>query len=270
MKTELDKIIVIKCGGAALIDPLKIIALMKDVASLHSRGLRPVIVHGGGPDISALCKQLNVPTQFINGQRVTDAATLEIVQMVLCGKTNRTLVSVLNQLGVKAVGISGQDAGLIQAQKHINTDGDDLGFVGDITAINPNLILKLLAENYLPVIAPLGCDVQGQTYNINADIAAGAIAAALSCEKLIFLSDVNGFYGDPKDPSTRLPSLKAEMIQQWIRDGSLTGGMIPKLQACLDAIEKGVTSAELLDGNMPHSLLKKIFDNENIGTTITK
>jgi acetylglutamate kinase len=264
------KVIVIKCGGAALIDPLKITALMKDVAFLQSHDIRVVIVHGGGPDISAFCQRLNLPTQFIKGQRVTDAATLEVVQMVLCGKTNRALVSTLNCLGVKAVGFSGQDAGLIQAQKYSDPLEGDLGFIGDITKIDPTLIRHLLTTGYLPVISPIGSDTKGQAYNINADIVAGAIAAALGSERLIFLSDVNGFYADPQDPSTRLSSIKAATVRQWIQEGNLSGGMIPKLQACLNALDAGVASAELLDGNIPHSLLKKIFTTESMGTTITK
>ncbi len=264
----IGKTIVIKCGGAAMIESGYMQKIMQDIVTLHHYGVRPVIVHGGGPEITALCQRLEVPTAFINGQRVTDEATLEIVQMVLFGKTNRNIVSLLNQLGVKAVGISGQDAGIIQAKKYVDSSCSDIGFVGEIFSVDQTLISKLLEENYLPVISPIGIDKQGQAYNINADTVAGAIATALSAEKLIFLSDVDGFYADSNDPTTRISSLKIDTIKRWLQVGLVSGGMIPKLRACLQAINDGVSSAHILDGKIPRSLLD-IFSNRNVGTHIT-
>lgn len=258
------KIFVVKCGGAAMTDAASIKAIMQDIALLHFCGIRPVIVHGGGPEISAMCQSLQIPVQFVDGQRVTDEATLEVVQMVLLGKTNRSIVSALNQIGVKAVGVSGQDASFIRVKPY-----GDLGYVGEITELDSAFIFKLLAENYLPVISPIGSDHQGQHYNINADSAAGVIATALSAEKLIFLSDVDGIYADVNDPASRISAIKADNIKDYMQVGSISGGMVPKLKACLQAIEEGVPSAHILDGKIPHSLLLEIFTDEGVGTVIT-
>jgi acetylglutamate kinase len=264
------KIFVVKCGGAAMTDITQLQHIMRDIALLHFCGIRPVIVHGGGPDISAMCERLQIPTQFAHGQRVTDAATMEIVQMILTGKNNKALVTALNQFGVKAVGISGQDASLLQAEKIITANDDaDLGYVGNITAVDTQLITTLLAKNFLPVIAPVATSVTGQAYNINADIAAGAIATALAAEKLIYLSDVNGFYTDIKDPGTRINAVKKETVKSWLQEKKITGGMIPKLQSCLQALDEGVSCAHILDGNMSHSLLLEIFTDQGIGTLIS-
>lgn len=264
----IGKIVVIKCGGAAMIESSYIQAIMQDIAMLSLLGVRPVIVHGGGPEISSLCKRLEVSTHFVNGQRVTDEATLEIVQMVLFGKTNRSIVSKLSQLGIKAVGLSGQDASFIQAKRYEDPAYGSIGYVGEINSIDCTLISKLLEENYLPVISPIGIDDLGQAYNINADTVAGTMATALAAEKLIFLSDVNGLYADSKDPSTRISNLKIDTIKHWLQAGIISGGMIPKLKACFQAINEGVSAAHILDGKMPRSLLD-IFANKNVGTLIT-
>jgi acetylglutamate kinase len=267
------KTFVVKCGGAAIADEIQMQKIMQDIALLHFCGIQPIIIHGGGPEISTMCGRLEVPTQFSNGQRVTDASTMEIVQMVLVGKINGTLVGALNQLGVKAVGLSGQDSAFLQVQKFTSKEDvlieTDLGFVGDIVGIDTTLITTLLAAGFVPVIAPIGVDSQGQIYNINADIAAGALAGALAAEKLIILSDVNGVYADVNDPMTRLNSVKMKIIKQWLQEGDISGGMIPKLQSCVQAIEQGVSSAHILDGKMQHSLLLETFTDEGVGTLIT-
>ncbi|CAN5402183.1 acetylglutamate kinase [soil metagenome] len=263
------KIFVIKCGGAAMTDPTQMHNIMQDIALLHFCGIHIVIIHGGGPDISAMCDRLQLPIQFCDGQRVTDANTMEIVQMVLVGKTNRSVVMALNQLGVKATGISGHDTAFIQAEKFVsNTLANDLGFVGNIVSIDATLIDTLLAVNFVPVIAPVGVDATGQAYNINADIAAGTIAGSLNAEKLIVLSDVNGFYEDIKDSNTRLNSIEKTTVKAWLQQGKIEGGMIPKLQSCINALDQGVPSAHLLDGKMPHSLLLEIFTDQGVGTLI--
>ncbi|HEX4044599.1 MAG TPA: acetylglutamate kinase [Gammaproteobacteria bacterium] len=273
------KTFVVKCGGAAMVDEKHIQTLMQDIALLHFCGIRMVVVHGGGPDISALCDRLNIKTQFSNGLRVTDAETMEIVQMVLMGKTNRALVTALNQLGVKAVGLSGQDAACLQVVKAGSTASDsttnaqtesvDLGYVGEIKAIDPSFINTLLSASFLPVIAPIGVDEGGQAYNINADIAAGAIAGALQAKKLVVLSDVNGVYLDLHDPSTQISTVNCETVRTWLQEKRIVGGMIPKLQACLTALEQGVTNAHILDGKMPHSVLLEVFTDHGVGTLIT-
>lgn len=268
------KTFVVKCGGAAITDLIQMQNMMQDIALLHFCGIHSIIIHGGGPEISTMCDRLQIPTQFSNGQRVTDATTMEIVQMVLVGKTNGALVTALNQLGVKAVGLSGQDAAFFQAKKftypeEYSLQNTDLGFVGDVVAIDPKLITTLLTAGFVPVIAPIGVDGQGQTYNVNADIAAGAMASSLAAEKLIILSDVNGVYADLNDPSTRLSSVKTNLIKHWLQEGDISGGMIPKLEACVRAIEQGVSSAHILDGKIQHSLLLGIFTDEGVGTVIT-
>lgn len=260
------KTIVIKCGGAALTETEHMQTMMQDIALLYYCGIRPVIIHGGGPDISEMCDKLQIPVEFNNGKRITDAATLEIVQMVLLGKTNRQLVNALNQQGLKAVGISGHDSGFLQAKKLSNEI--DLGFVGNIAGVDTKLINTLLTENFIPVIAPIGVDAEGHAYNINADTAAAAIAGSLNAEKLIILSDVSGLYADLKDPSTHISSLTIATAKSWLQENKIAGGMIPKIEACVDAVEAGVTTAHILSGKLPHSLLLEIFTDHGIGTMI--
>jgi acetylglutamate kinase len=262
------KTFVVKCGGSALTDLTQMQNIMRDLAWLQFCGIKLVLVHGGGPDISSLCEKLQLPVQFSQGQRVTDAATMEVVQMVLLGKTNRALVTTLNQLGVKAVGFSGQDSAFIKV-KPWSTECCNLGYVGEIINVDTNLLHTLLAENYFPVIVPIGVDFTGQAYNVNADFSAAAIAVALAAEKLIILSDVDGYYADATNPASRLDHIHTTLIEEWLTAGKIDGGMIPKLQACLTALKQTVKSCHLLDGKMPHSLLLEIFTGQGVGTLIT-
>lgn len=269
------KTVVIKYGGAAMTNLAQVKNVMRDVALLHFCGMRPIIVHGGGPEISELCQRLSIPTQFQHGLRITDEKTMEIAQMVLLGKINATLVTALNQNGVKTVGLSGHDGQFLQAKKltHLPENPQqtiDLGFVGDVAEIDITLINTLLAANFLPVISPVGVDADGQAFNINADTVAGAIAGALAAEKLVLLSDVNGLYENPKDASTRMSSLKVEAIIALIHAGHISGGMLPKLKACVQALMQGVGKAHILDGKTEHSILLEIFTDEGVGTMITQ
>ena len=270
IRTFNKKIFVIKCGGAALVDPEQMRSIMRDVALLHFCGIQPIVVHGGGPDISEMCQRLSLPVQFHEGCRVTDSDTMDIVQMVLIGKTNKALVNALNHWGAKGVGISGLDAHCIQAEKASNSN-TDLGFVGQISQLDLSLIHSLLKENLLPVIAPVGVDpTSGQAYNINADLVAEAIAGALKAEKLIVLTDVNGLYEDVNDPSTRISRISKTDLISLLQEKTIQGGMIPKLQSCLQALEKGIACVHMIDGKMPHSLLLEIFTDQGIGTLITQ
>ncbi len=269
------KTIVIKYGGAAMTDLTQINQVMQDIALLHFCGMRPVIVHGGGPEISELCERLDIPVKFFQGQRVTDEQTIEVVRMALLGKINFSLVSALNQQGIKAVGIAGQDGGLLRAKKFTqprdHTDsGIDLGLVGEIVSVDATLITTLLTSGFVPVIAPIGIDDQGQAYNINADAAASAIAIALAAEKLIFMSDVNGLYADIEDPNSRIESIDIDSINAGLKVERFKTGMIPKLAACVRALREGVSRVHILDGKIPHGLLLEIFTHEGMGTVITR
>jgi acetylglutamate kinase len=265
------KTMVIKYGGAAMTDATYIKNVMRDIALLHFCGIRVVIIHGGGPEISDLCERLKIPVRFAHGQRITDEKTLEVVQMSLLGKINTTLVAELNQHGVKAVGISGHDAAFLQAKKLAPKEStDDLGFVGDVEKVDTHLITSLLTAGFLPVISPIGRDTSGQSYNINADTVASNIAGAISAEKLVLLSDVNGLYADKNNPETRIGSLDVATVNEWTKDGRITGGMIPKMNACVHALVNGVKRVHILDGKIQHSLLLEIFTDQGIGTMVTR
>lgn len=260
------KICVVKCGGSAMNHDQEMENILQDIALLYFYGISTVVVHGGGPCISEHCGRLNLPVKFINGQRVTDQATLEIVQMVLLGKINPAIVSSLTRFGVKAVGISGYDSGLIKAEKsHMS---DHLGFVGDIVSIDKSLIQTLLNNRLIPVIAPIGIDNFGQAYNINADVAAAAIAGSLGAEKLIMMSDVNGLYADLNNPDSQISVLKIEEAKSLLDENKISGGMIPKLESCLNALSHGVASAHILSGALAHGLLLEILTSHGIGTMI--
>ncbi len=236
-----------------------------DVVLMRSVGMRPLVVHGGGPQIGALMARLGKVPEFIDGLRVTDADTLDIARMVLVGKVNRDIVSAINVHAPLAVGLSGEDAGLIGATpRH-----PQLGFVGDVTSVNPDLLTRLLAENLIPVVATIGSDSSGQAYNINADTAAGAIAEAVSAAKLVYLTDVDGIRRDRKDPATRVSSAAAADLDAMLEDGSIQGGMIPKVRSCLHAVRGGVRQAHILDGRQPHAVLLEIFTREGVGTMVT-
>ena len=259
------RVIVVKYGGNAMVDPALAATFAEDVVLMHSVGLRPVVVHGGGPQISDLMERLGKVPEFRDGQRVTDAETVDIARMVLVGKVNRDIVGSINVHGPLAVGVSGEDAGLIRAEaRH-----PDLGFVGDVEAVNPSILERLLAEDLIPVVSTIGADASGQAYNINADAVAGALAAALHAEKVIYLTDVEGLLTEQSEPTTLVSRIDAKTLEGLVDDGTLSGGMIPKIGACLHAVRAGVGSAHLLDGRLPHVVLLELFSDAGIGTMIT-
>ena len=260
------KIIVVKYGGSAMVDEELKRNVIKDVTLLKLVGFKPIIVHGGGKEISQGVGKIGKEPQFINGLRVTDAETMEIAEMVL-NKVNKGLVQLVQQLGVKAVGISGKDGGLLTVEKKYS-NGQDIGYVGEITEVNPKVLFDLLSDDFLPIVCPIGLDKDFNTYNINADDAACAIAKAVNAEKLAFLTDIEGVYKDPKDPATLISELSIEDAHGLIADGYIGGGMLPKLNNCIDAIDNGVSRVHILDGRIPHCLLLEIFTNKGIGTAI--
>ncbi len=262
------KTIVVKYGGNAMVDDTLKAQVMQDIVLLHYVGICPILVHGGGPEISALMKQMGVEPAFVGGLRVTDAATMEIVEMVLAGKTNKGIVAMLNQQGVKAVGLSGKDANLIVAMKMESEQGD-LGYVGDITQVNPGILNLLGERGYIPVISSVAIGPDGESYNVNADHVAGHIAAAVHAAKLIILTDVEGLYADYADKSSLISEMSIARAEAMIASGAAERGMIPKLEACITAIDGGVPRAHLIDGRVPHSLLIEIFTNAGIGTMIS-
>ena len=269
IKRFYDKTVVIKYGGSALINDNIKQTVIQDIALMKLVGMHPVIVHGGGPDINAFLEQMNIESKFINGLRVTDEKTMEIVEMVLSGKLNKHIVTEIETQGVKAVGISGKDGGIIKAQK-IEKDGIDYGCVGDIVSVDPTLIQSLINNEFIPVIAPIGKDENGTTYNINADYAAVAIAGALKAEKLVFLTDVEGVMRDINDPNSIMSFISSKKIQKLIDDGTISGGMIPKVECCMECIKKGVNNVHILDGRVEHCLILEVFTPEGIGTMIEK
>ena len=262
------KIIVVKYGGSAMVDEELKRKVIQDVVLLKLVGFKPIIVHGGGKEISRWVQKVGMEPRFVNGLRVTDAETMELAEMVL-NKVNKELVSLVESLGVKAVGISGKDGQLLTVEKKYSK-GEDIGFVGNITEVNPKIIYDLLEKDFLPIVCPIGQDHEFQSYNINADDAACAIAKAVKAEKLAFLTDIEGVYLDPKDPSTLLSKLFVKEARELINNGNVGGGMIPKLQNCIDAIEQGVSRVHILDGRLPHCLLLEIFTNIGIGTAILR
>ena len=258
------KIIVVKYGGSAMLDEELKKDVIADVTLLKLVGFKPIIVHGGGKDISKWVEKSGMTPRFVNGLRVTDEATMEIAEMVL-NRVNKSLVQMVEQLGVLAVGISGKDGNLLKVEKKYS-EGEDIGFVGEIKEVNPKILHDLLDNDYLPIICPIGIDDNYNTYNINADDAACAIARAVNAEKLAFLTDIEGVYKDPKDPSTLISELTIDEARALITDGYVGGGMLPKLNNCIDAIENGVSRVHILDGRIAHCLLLEIFTNKGIGT----
>ena len=261
------KIVVVKYGGSAMLDDELKKNVIKDVVLLKLVGFKPIIVHGGGKEISRWVGKVGMEPKFINGLRVTDKDTMEIAEMVLA-KVNKELVAMVESLGVNAVGISGKDGGLLKCRKK-QTEGGDIGFVGEVTKVEPKILEDLLEKDFLPIIFPVGYD-NFATYNINADDAACAIAEAVHAEKLAFLSDIEGVYKDKDDPSSLISELHVDEAEKLISDGYVGGGMIPKLKNCIDAIEEGVKRVHILDGRIPHSLLLEIFTNKGIGTAILR
>ena len=258
------KIIVVKYGGSAMSNPELQRNVIKDVTLLKLVGFKPIIVHGGGKEISKWIEKTGKKSEFVNGLRVTDAETMEIAEMVL-GKVNKSLVSMVQELGVKAVGISGKDGGLLKCEKKYS-DGKDIGFVGNVVGVDTKILLDLLEKDFLPIVSPVGYDDDFTTYNINADDAACAIAKAVKAEKLAFLTDVEGVYKDFEDKSSFISRLTATEAENLIGSGVIGGGMLPKLANCTDAIRNGVSRVHILDGRIAHCLLLEIFTKEGVGT----
>lgn len=262
------KYIVVKYGGSAMSNETLQKNVIKDVTLLKLVGFKPIIVHGGGKEISRWVEKVGKEPQFVNGLRVTDAETMEIAEMVL-NKVNKSLVTMVQELGVKAVGVSGKDGGLLQVDKKYS-DGKDIGFVGDICGVNPKVLFDLIEKDFLPIVAPIGLDTHFQTYNINADDAACAIAKAVGAEKLAFLTDIEGLYKDINDKSTFISRISISQADKLMEEGVIGGGMLPKLGNCTSAIKNGVNRVHILDGRIPHCLLLEIFTRNGIGTAIVK
>ena len=262
------KIIVVKYGGSAMVDEELQKKVIKDVTLLKLTGFKPIIVHGGGKEISRWVNKVGMEPRFVNGLRVTDEETMEVAEMVL-NKVNKNLVRMVEELGVRAIGISGKDGGLLRVEKKYS-EGEDIGFVGYIREVDATILNDLLEKDFLPIICPIGMDDNYQTYNINADDAAYAIATAMNAEKLAFLSDIDGVYKDYEDKDSLVSRLTVNEAKELLETGGIQGGMLPKLQNCIHAIENGVSRVHILDGRIPHCLLLEIFTNNGIGTAIVK
>ena len=277
MQQFAGKTVVIKYGGNAMVNSELKQSVIQDITLLKYVGMRPVVVHGGGPEITKVLNQLGKETTFVSGLRVTDAETVSIAEMVLVGKINTEIVSLLNRHGAKAVGLSGKDADLIIAKKHlaeVHENGEvktvDIGFVGDVDQINTDILNALLDRGYTPVIAPIGVGRDNESYNINADYVAGEVAGALGAEKLIMLTDVEGIYRDYHDKNTFISTLSLTEAQEMIKDGTIGGGMIPKVETCIKALQGGTGKTHIIDGRQPHSILLEIFTAQGIGTQVVK
>ncbi len=258
--------VVIKYGGAAMIDCELKQKVMQDIVLMKYVGMHPIVVHGGGPEINNMLDRLNIKVQFANGLRVTDQATMEIVEMVLGGKVNKEIVAGLNANGGKAVGISGKDGGLIKAAPL--EENSQMGFVGQVDSINPGIIETVIENGYIPVIAPIGMGEDQQTYNINADLVAAAIAVAMKADKLVLLTDVPGLLRDPADPGSLISILKLSEVDSYKEAGIIAGGMLPKVDCCTRSVQGGVGRTHIIDGRVPHSILLEIFTDQGIGTMV--
>lgn len=269
------KIVVIKYGGNAMINDVLKEKVMEDIALMRFVGIHPVIVHGGGPEITGFLQKLGKESSFVSGLRVTDEETVEVAEMVLDGKINSEIVKRMNRRGVRAVGLSGEDANLIRAKKKLATVYEDetpkevdIGYVGEVAAINTDILETLIQNDYVPVIAPIGIGVGGENYNINADYVAAKVAGALQAERLILLTDIEGVYKDFNDKDSFISILTAAKAREYIKDGTIQGGMIPKIEACLSALDDGVVKAHIIDGRLPHSLILEMFTAEGVGTQV--
>lgn len=260
------KVIVVKYGGSAMVDENLKKSVISDVTLLKLVGFKPIIVHGGGKEISKWVGKVGKEPEFINGLRVTDEETMEIAEMVL-GRVNKSLVTMVESLGVKAIGLSGKDGGLLKVKKKYS-DGKDIGYVGEITEVDPKVLFDLMEKDFLPIICPVGLDDEFNTYNINADDAACAVARAVGANKLAFLTDIEGLYRDFNDKSSLISEIKASEAKELIAGGTIGGGMLPKLSNCIDAIEAGVSRVHIIDGRIPHSILMEIFSDRGVGTAI--
>ncbi|MEE2646880.1 MAG: acetylglutamate kinase [Actinomycetota bacterium] len=258
------EVVVIKLGGNAMVDDELATQFAQDIVLMHSVGIRPVVVHGGAPQIGGMLDRLGMKSQFVDGLRVTDSDTLDIARMVLVGKVNRDIVSSINIHGPLAVGISGEDAGLITAKSH----SKELGFVGEVQDVNPSLIEGLLKEGHIPVISSIGADGNGQSYNINADTVASSLATALKAKRIIYLTDIEGLRADMENPESHISKITTSNLKEMIESGTISGGMIPKAKACLEAIDAGVGSAHMIDGRVPHVILLELFTDSGIGTMV--
>ncbi|MEW6752684.1 MAG: acetylglutamate kinase [Candidatus Latescibacterota bacterium] len=267
-----DKVVVLKHGGSTMTQEGSVDTVLKDVVFMESVGIKPVIVHGGGPAISRRLEELGVPTRKVNGLRVTDEPTMRVVEEVLCGQINAEIVSTIRQLGGRAVGISGRD-GVLHVRRHVARTPEgpvDLGFVGDVERVDPEPLLAALRQGLIAVLAPIGLGPCGHSYNVNADTAAGRVAAALDAEKLVFLTDVKGIMGDPADEDSLLSTVRVAQVPELIAGGIVSGGMIPKVEACVASVEAGVRKTHVIDGRIPHSMLLEFFTREGIGTQIVQ
>ena len=256
--------VVVKLGGNAMVDDELASQFAQDIVLMQSVGIKPVVVHGGAPQIGSMLDRLGMDSQFVDGLRVTDGDTLDVARMVLVGKVNRDIVSSINIHGPLAVGISGEDAGLITA----TSLHEDLGFVGEIQAVNPTIINGLLKEGHIPVVSSIGADDKGQAYNINADTVASYLAAALEAKRILYLTDIEGLRADMEDPESHISEITSSDLQNLIDNGTISGGMIPKAQACLEAVEAGVGSAHMVDGRISHVILLELFTDSGIGTMV--
>jgi acetylglutamate kinase len=278
IKEFYGKTVVVKYGGHAMCSPDLKRAVMQDITLMKFVGMNPLVVHGGGPEINAMLDRLGIKSSFVQGLRVTDAETMDIVEMVLAGKVNKEIVSLINQCGGSAIGLSGKDGNLLLAKrklvKETKVNGEevqwDMGFVGEVERINPEIIRSIISQGYIPVVAPIGVGKNNESYNINADYVAGELAASLEADKLVLLTDVEGIIEDPRDKSTLISSLKVDNIQRLIDKGVIQGGMIPKVQCCARALLAGVGKTHIIDGRIPHSILLEIFTHRGIGTMVVK
>lgn len=266
IKDFYGKRVVIKYGGAAMVDCDLKKKVMQDIVLMKYVGMHPIVVHGGGPDITGMLGRLGINTEFIDGLRVTDKQTMEIVEMVLGGKVNKEIVSGINASGGKAIGISGKDGELIKA-RYLDPTGR-LGFVGEVEQINPQIIETVIENGYIPVIAPIGIDAEQQSYNINADLVAASIAVAMNADKLVLLTDVPGLLKDTQNSESLISVLKVSEVPGYVNEGIIAGGMMPKVQCCVEAVTGGVSRTHIVDGRVPHSILLEIFTNEGIGTMV--
>jgi len=278
IKKFYGKTVVIKYGGHAMVNEELKQAVLQDVILMKFVGMHPVLVHGGGPEINNMLKRLDLKSDFVHGMRITDEETMEIVEMVLAGKVNKDIVAGINRIGGKAVGLSGKDGKLIEARKKLEYTTDeegrkvaiDLGFVGEVKKINPQIIKTVVDEGYIPVIAPIGVGDAGESYNINADYVAGEIAGALQADKFVLLTDVEGIFENYEEKTSLISSLHIQDIPGYIKRGVISGGMIPKVECCVNALNQGVEKAHIIDGRIPHSILLEIFTDEGIGTMVVK
>lgn len=261
------KIIVVKYGGNAMINEDLKQAVIEDIVLLNLVGIKVVLVHGGGPEISEMLKKIGKESKFVKGLRYTDRETMDIVQMILCGKVNKNLVSLFEKAGGRAVGLGGMDGGLFKAIQLVDLDGTEYGYVGDVKEVNEKVVLDVLNEGFIPVVSSVAAGMDEETnYNINADTAAEKLAVALKAKKLILLTDVCGLMRDPKDDSTLIPRLKVSEVPALIKEGVISGGMIPKVDCCVEAVRQGVERANIQDGRVPHSILVELLSDDGVGT----